>query len=54
MAPQPLPPKQALMTQEEDFVDEDVFIDQTLVSKDEEFIILRDIEQRQALGGSLV
>jgi len=41
------------MTQEEDFMDEDVFIDQTLVSEDEESIILRDIEQRQALAARL-
>ncbi|XP_027905407.1 DNA polymerase delta catalytic subunit [Vigna unguiculata] len=53
VAPQPPPPKQAVMTQEEDFMDEDVFIDQTLVSEDEESIILRDIEQRQALAARL-
>ncbi|KOM41085.1 hypothetical protein LR48_Vigan04g128300 [Vigna angularis] len=53
VAPQPPPPKQVLMTQEEDFMDEDVFIDQTLVSEDEESLILRDIEQRHALAARL-
>ncbi|KAK2445058.1 recovery protein [Trifolium repens] len=52
--PQPPPPttKQAL-SQEEEFVDEDVFIDETLLSEDEESAILRDIEQRQALAARL-
>ncbi|XP_027357165.1 DNA polymerase delta catalytic subunit isoform X2 [Abrus precatorius] len=52
--PSQLPPaKQALTTEEEDFVDEDVFLDETLVSEDEESLILRDIEQRQALASRL-
>ncbi|KAK7334608.1 hypothetical protein VNO80_26368 [Phaseolus coccineus] len=50
---QPPPAKQALMTQEEEFMDEDVFIEQTLVSEHEESMILRDIEQRQALAARL-
>ncbi|KAH1255362.1 DNA polymerase delta catalytic subunit [Glycine max] len=50
---QPPPAKQALMTQEEEFMDEDVFINETLVSEDEESLILRDIEQRQALANRL-
>nr|O48901.1 RecName: Full=DNA polymerase delta catalytic subunit [Glycine max]AAC18443.1 DNA polymerase delta [Glycine max] len=41
------------MTQEEEFMDEDVFINETLVSEDEESLILRDIEQRQALANRL-
>ncbi|KAL9313895.1 hypothetical protein ACSQ67_019347 [Phaseolus vulgaris] len=51
-APKPPPAKQALLTQEED-VDEDVFMEQTLISEDEESMILRDIEQRQALAARL-
>ncbi|CAJ1974806.1 unnamed protein product [Sphenostylis stenocarpa] len=51
--PQPPPAKQPLMSQEEEFMDEDVFIDQSLVLEDEESIILRDIEQRQALAARL-
>lgn len=50
---QPPPAKQAVMTQEEEFMDEDVFINETLVSEDEESLILRDIEQRQALANRL-
>ncbi|KAG4389769.1 hypothetical protein GLYMA_06G155300v4 [Glycine max] len=50
---QPPPAKQAVMTQEEEFMDEDVFLNETLVSEDEESLILRDIEQRQALANRL-
>ncbi|KAJ1401242.1 Ribonuclease H-like superfamily [Sesbania bispinosa] len=50
--PQPSPARQAL-SQDEEFVDEDVFLDETLVSEDEESLILRDIEQRQALASRL-
>ncbi|KAI9076537.1 hypothetical protein K1719_041523 [Acacia pycnantha] len=32
---------------------EDVFLDETLISEDEESIILRDIEQRQALASRI-
>ena len=46
-------PKAQAFSQEEEFVDEDVFIDETLVSEDEESLILRDIEQRQALASRL-
>ncbi|TKY73810.1 DNA polymerase delta catalytic subunit [Spatholobus suberectus] len=50
---QPPPAKQAIMSQEEEFMDEDVFLDETLVSEDEESLILRDIEERQALATRL-
>ena len=43
-------PKSQALSQEDDFVDEDVFLDETLISEDEESLILRDIEQRQALA----
>lgn len=49
---QPPPTRQAL-SQEEEFVDEDVFLDETLISEDEESLILRDIEQRQSLASRL-
>ncbi|PNX63668.1 DNA polymerase delta catalytic subunit-like protein, partial [Trifolium pratense] len=52
--PQPPPPKtKQALSLEEEFVDEDVFIDETLLSEDEESAILRDIEQRQALAARL-
>ncbi|XP_020234941.1 DNA polymerase delta catalytic subunit [Cajanus cajan] len=47
------PAKLPSMTQEEEFMDEDVFLDETLLSADEESLILRDIEQRQALATRL-
>ncbi|XP_020227444.1 DNA polymerase delta catalytic subunit isoform X2 [Cajanus cajan] len=50
---QPPPAKHPSMTQEEEFMDEDVFLDETLLSADEESLILRDIEQRQALATRL-
>lgn len=43
-------PKSQAFSQEEEFVDEDVFLDETLIPVDEETLILRDIEQRQALA----
>jgi len=47
---QPPPAKQALMTQEEEFMDEDVFTEQTLGDIDQ---TLCDIEQRQTLAARL-
>ncbi|KAI9076550.1 hypothetical protein K1719_041536 [Acacia pycnantha] len=46
-------PKSQAFSQEDEFVDEDVFLDETLISEDEESIILRDIEQRQALASRI-
>ncbi|KAJ7945210.1 DNA polymerase [Quillaja saponaria] len=52
--PSPAPPtKNQAFSQEEEFVDEDVFLDETLVFEDEESLILRDIEERQALASRL-
>ncbi|KAE9587344.1 DNA polymerase delta catalytic subunit [Lupinus albus] len=47
------PPKNQALNQEDDFVDEDVFLNETLISEDEESLILRDIEHRQALADRL-
>ena len=50
--PSPAPPaKHQALSQEEDFVDEDVFLDENLL--DEDALILRDIEERQALASRL-
>ena len=39
---------------EEDFVDEDVFLEETLMGEEDvESLILRDVEQRQALASRL-
>ncbi|XP_044469856.1 DNA polymerase delta catalytic subunit-like isoform X2 [Mangifera indica] len=38
---------------DEEFVDEDVFLDETLLPEDEESLILRDIKQRQAFASRL-
>ncbi|MED6216571.1 DNA polymerase delta catalytic subunit [Stylosanthes scabra] len=46
-------PKTQALSQEDDFVDEDVFLAETLITEDEESLILRDIEQRQALANRL-
>lgn len=46
-------PKSQALSLEEDFVDEDVFLDETLISEDEESLILRDFEERQALTSRL-
>uniref|UniRef100_A0A0A0KIW2 DNA polymerase n=1 Tax=Cucumis sativus TaxID=3659 RepID=A0A0A0KIW2_CUCSA len=45
------PPKHQALSQEEDFVDEDVFLDESLL--DEDALILRDIEERQALASRI-
>ncbi|TYK07460.1 DNA polymerase delta catalytic subunit [Cucumis melo var. makuwa] len=45
------PPKHQALSQEEDFVDEDVFLDDNLL--DEDALILRDIEERQALASRI-
>lgn len=45
------PPKHQALSQEEDFVDEDVFLDENLL--DEDALILRDIEERQALASRI-
>lgn len=47
------PPTRRAFSQEDEFVDEDVFLNETLFSEDEESLILRDIEQRQALAARL-
>lgn len=52
-APLQPPPAKHALSQEEEFMDEDVFLDETLITEDEESIILRDIEQRQALASRL-
>ncbi|KAF4377123.1 hypothetical protein F8388_017527 [Cannabis sativa] len=46
------PPKQQATSQEEEFLDEDVFLDETLI-EDEDSLILRDLEDRQALASRL-
>lgn len=57
--PQQAPPSKQQATTpaaasiEEEFVDEDVFLEETLMSEDEESLILRDIEQRQAVSSRL-
>lgn len=54
--PQPMPanpPKHHAASQEDDFVDEDVFLDETLVAEDEDSLILRDLEERGALASRL-
>lgn len=56
--PQPQPPAkhQAMAPTpalEDEFIDEDVFLDETLVGDDEEHLILRDMEERQALATRL-
>lgn len=48
----PPPPKQQATSQEEEFLDEDVFLDETLVETEDD-LILRDIEQRQGLASRL-
>ncbi|XP_031279112.1 DNA polymerase delta catalytic subunit [Pistacia vera] len=52
---QPPPSKQQAATPniEDEFLDEDVFLDETLLPEDEESLILRDIEQRQAFTSRL-
>ncbi|XP_004502958.1 DNA polymerase delta catalytic subunit [Cicer arietinum] len=52
-APPQQPPTKQALSQEDEFLDEDVFLDETLISEDEESAILRDIEQRQALATRL-
>lgn len=47
------PPKHHAISQEEEFLDEDVFLDETLVSEDQDSLILRDLEERQALATRL-
>ena len=47
------PPKHHAASQEDDFVDEDVFLDETLVAEDEDSLILRDLEERGALASRL-
>ncbi|KAK7317849.1 hypothetical protein RJT34_02421 [Clitoria ternatea] len=42
------------MSQEEEFMNEDMFLDKALVSEDKESLILRNIEQRQALVAHLL
>ncbi|XP_021675936.2 DNA polymerase delta catalytic subunit isoform X2 [Hevea brasiliensis] len=55
--PTPSPPaaKQQATTPavDDEFVDEDVFLDETLIAEDEENLILRDMEERQALASRL-
>ncbi|PON63165.1 DNA-directed DNA polymerase [Trema orientale] len=46
------PPKHQATSQEEEFLDEDVFLDETLI-EDEDSLILRDLEERQALASRL-
>lgn len=48
----PPPPKQQATSQEEEFLDEDVFLDETLVETEDD-LILRDIDQRQGLASRL-
>ncbi|KAL2349303.1 hypothetical protein Fmac_003303 [Flemingia macrophylla] len=45
--------KQPSMMQEEKFMDEDVFLDETLLSTNEESLILHDIDQCQSLATCL-
>ncbi|KAL1301127.1 DNA polymerase delta catalytic subunit [Arachis ipaensis] len=45
--------KTQALSQEDDFVDEDVFLNETLITEDEESLILHDIEERQALANRL-
>ncbi|KAF3440626.1 hypothetical protein FNV43_RR18910 [Rhamnella rubrinervis] len=47
------PPKYHAISQEDEFLDEDVFLDETLVSEDQDALILRDLEERQALATRL-
>ncbi|KAK3211470.1 hypothetical protein Dsin_016176 [Dipteronia sinensis] len=47
------PPSKVQALGEEEFFDEDVFLDETLVPEDEESLIVRDIEERQALASRL-
>jgi len=47
------PPSKHAASQEEEFIDEDVFLDENLISEDEESAILRDLEQRQDLASRL-
>ncbi|GAV61568.1 DNA_pol_B domain-containing protein/DNA_pol_B_exo1 domain-containing protein/zf-C4pol domain-containing protein [Cephalotus follicularis] len=52
----PLPPSKhqaSTPAVEEEFVDEDFFLDETLIQEDEESLILRDFEERQALASCL-
>ncbi|XP_058756521.1 DNA polymerase delta catalytic subunit-like [Vicia villosa] len=51
--PSQQPPTKQALAPEDEFVDEDVFLDETLISEDEESAILRDMEQRQALAARL-
>ncbi|GKV21576.1 hypothetical protein SLEP1_g31546 [Rubroshorea leprosula] len=57
--PQQMPPPSKHQTtsptpaMEDEFVDEDVFMDETLIGEEEEYLILRDIEERQALATRL-
>ncbi|GLT25096.1 hypothetical protein SLA2020_002480 [Shorea laevis] len=57
--PQQMPPPSKHQTtsptsaMEDEFVDEDVFLDETLIGEEEEYLILRDIEERQALASRL-
>ncbi|KAF5751783.1 DNA binding nucleotide bindin isoform 1 [Tripterygium wilfordii] len=51
--PQPSPAAKHQATIEDEFVDEDVFLDETLIPEDEEAIILRDIEEREAIVARL-
>ncbi|TQE13052.1 hypothetical protein C1H46_001427 [Malus baccata] len=44
--------QQATSPEEEEFVDEDVFLDETLVETEGD-LVLRDIEQRQSLASRL-
>ncbi|KAL6284732.1 hypothetical protein ACE6H2_015661 [Prunus campanulata] len=46
------PPKQHATSQEDEFLDEDVFLDETLFETEDD-LILRDIEERQALASRL-
>lgn len=48
------PPQQSPKPAPEDeFMDEDVYIEENLIQEDEEALILRDIEERQALTSRL-
>ncbi|EXB40942.1 DNA polymerase delta catalytic subunit [Morus notabilis] len=54
--PQPSPanpPKHQAASQEDEFVDEDVFLDETLLPEDEDSLILRDLDKRHALASRL-
>lgn len=47
------PAKIQATSQEDEFLDEDVFLEESLLHEDEEYLILRDLEERQGLADRL-